>query len=141
TSPSLDIEKLPDLSGAAKGAANLDLSITLDAKAVKVGGLAATPVDAGRIRAKFAREATETRLERLSVADLGGANIEASGLWRDNAARLEMKLDAGRLGDLTNLVARLAPGRLAALLQSRAGALSPAHINLRGESDPGHPGP
>jgi len=139
TSPALDIEKLPDLSGAAKGAANLDLSITLDAKAVKVGGLAATPVDAGRIRAKFAREATETRLERLSVADLGGANIEASGLWRDGTAKLDARVDATQLRDLAGLVGRVAPGSAAGFLQSRAAALSPAHLRLQGESDPGRP--
>jgi uncharacterized protein involved in outer membrane biogenesis len=140
TSAALDIEKLPDMTGAAKGAANLDLSVSLDAKAVKLGGVAATPIDAGRIRAKFARDATETRLERLSIADLGGANIEASGRWRGGTAQLEGKLDAAQLGDLTNLVARLAPSRAAALLQSRAGVLSPAHLTIRGESDPGRPG-
>jgi hypothetical protein len=139
TSPALDIEKLPDLSGAAKGAANLDMSVSLDAKAVKLGGLAATPVDAGRIRAKFVRDATETRLERLSIADLGGANIEASGRWREGTAQLEGRLDAAQLRDLSNLVARLAPGRAAGLLQSRATALSPAHLTLRGESEPGRP--
>jgi uncharacterized protein involved in outer membrane biogenesis len=140
TSAALDIEKLPDVTGAAKGAASLDISMSIDAKAVKLGGLAATPVDAGRIRAKFSRDATETRLERLSIADLGGANIEASGRWREGAAQMEGKLDAAQLADLSNLMARLAPGRAAALLQSRATALSPAHLNLRGESDPGRPG-
>ncbi|MBV8850725.1 MAG: AsmA family protein [Methylobacteriaceae bacterium] len=135
TSAALDIEKLPDMTGAAQGAADLDLSVSLDAKAVKLGGVAATPIDAGRIRAKLTRDATETRLERLAIADLGGANIEASGRWRDGTAQLEGRLDAAQLGDLANLVARLAPGHAAALLQSRASALSPAHLNVRGESD------
>jgi hypothetical protein len=140
TSAALDIEKLPDMTGAARKAANLDLSISLDAKAVKLGGVVATPIDAGRIRAKFVRDAAETRLERLSIADLGGANIEASGRWRDGAAELESKLDAAQLRDLSNLVARLAPGPAAALLQSRAGALSPAHLTVHGQSDPGRAG-
>jgi hypothetical protein len=140
TSPALDIEKLPDITGAAKGAANLDISASIDAKTVKVGGFAASPIDAGRIRAKFVRDATETRLERLSVADLRGANIEASGLWREGAAKLEAKVDASQLTDLANLIGRLAPGRGAALLQSRAGALSPARLTLTGESNPGRPG-
>jgi hypothetical protein len=139
TSPALDIERLPALSNATQPA-KLDVSASIDAKAVKLGGLAASPIDAGRIRAKFVRDATETRLERLSIADLGGANIEASGLWRDGAAKLEAKLDASQLYDVANLFARLAPGRGAALLQSRAGALSPAHLTLKGESNPGRPG-
>jgi hypothetical protein len=140
TSPALDVERLPALSNAAQGAVNFDVSASIDAKAVKVGGFAATAIDAGRIRAKFVRDATETRLERLSIADLGGANIEASGRWREGAAKVEARLDAAQLGDLSNLLARLAPGRAAALLQSRAAALSPAHLKLQGESDPGRPG-
>ena len=140
TSPALDLERVPGLADLAKGAANLDISAALDAKAVKLGGLAAVPIDAGRIRAKLVRDATRTRLERLSIADLGGANIEASGEWRDGAAKLDAKLDASQLGDLAALVARVAPGRLAALLQSRADALSPAHLRVQGESDPGRPG-
>jgi hypothetical protein len=38
------------------------------------------------------------------------------------------------------LTARLLPGRAASLLQSRAAALSPAHLTIKGESDPGRPG-
>ncbi len=139
TSPALDIETLPNLSGSAKGAANLDMSLALDAKAVKIGGLAATPVDAGRIRTKLVRGAAETRLERLSVAGLGGANIEASGIWRDGGGKIDAKLDATQLRDLADLMARVAPGPAAAFVQSRVGALSPAHLRIQGESDPGRP--
>lgn len=126
----LDLDALPDLSGPAVAAADADLALTLDARAVRVARFGQGMIDAGHIHFKLTKEGAKTELKDLSIADLGGASVSATGAWTPQALRFDAKLDAKRLNDLAALIRRVAPGAAANALARRATALSPAHVAL-----------
>ena len=130
TAEALDLDGLPELAGPARFAADMDLSLALEARAVRLARFGDGMVDAGRIGFKLLKDERSLKLERFSVADIGGASLSVTGGIEDGVARLEGRLDAARLGDLAELVRRIAPGPLADGLAARATALSPARLNL-----------
>lgn len=134
TSPALDLESVPNLQGPARAFQNADLNLSIDARAVRVAGVGGAVVDAGRIRGKLTRTANRLELERLSVENLGGASLTASGLMDGDGANLKARLEAQRLVELAALVRRAAPGRLADLFNDRAVSLSPARIDLSAQA-------
>lgn len=134
TSPALDLEGVPSLQGPARAFQNADLNLSIDARAVRVAGVGGAVVDAGRIRGKLTRTANRLELERLSVENLGGASLTASGLVDGDGANLIARLEAQRLVELAALVRRVAPGPLADVLNNRAVALSPARIDLSAQA-------
>ena len=136
TSPALDLETLPDLTGAARASADMDLNLSFDARAVRLARVGGGVVDAGRINLKLLREGESMRLERLALDELGGANLRASGRLDAQGARLEGSLDAQRLGELAALMRRIAPGALADAFAERATALSPARLTIAAEASP-----
>ncbi len=69
-------------------------------------------------------------LDRLSIADLGGATIDADGALKPSERWLNVTVDAERLRDFALLLRRVAPGSLAQALLDRAGALSPAKLTF-----------
>ncbi len=138
TSPALDLESVPNLQGPARAFQNTDLNLSIDARAVRVAGVGGAVVDAGRIRGKLTRTANRLELERLSVENLGGASLTASGLVDGDGANLSARLEAQRLVELAALVRRVAPGPLADLLNDRAVALSPARIDLSAQAATSH---
>ncbi len=88
-------------------------------------------------------------MERLTVADLGGARIEGEGALRDIASEpegtLRLSLDADALGALGETLRSLGFDRAARILLSRGAELVPASLELtleasRGESDEGSRG-
>ncbi|MBL8587400.1 MAG: AsmA family protein [Methylobacteriaceae bacterium] len=137
TAEALDIDAAPDLTGLAAGAASTDLSLSLDARAVRVARFGEGVLDAGRIVAQMQRSAGAVELERFTIAGLGGADLSASGALDAAGGRFRLDLDAQRLGDLAALIRRVAPGPLADLLAARAARLSPAKLALRGETGAG----
>ena len=133
-SAALDLDGLPDLSGPARAAADFDLNLALDARAVRIARFGAGMVDAGRIRAKLTRDGDTLVLENIAIENLGGANLTARGESKPDGARLEARLDANRLVELAALVQRIAPGALAEAFVQRAVALSPARLTLSAEA-------
>lgn len=136
TSPALDLEGLPDLTGPARAAAGVDLNLLFDARAVRVARIGEGMVDSGRISAKVLRQGDVLQLERLSIENVGGANLRASGQADASGARIELALDAQRLGELAALMRRIAPGRIADLVAERATALSPARVSFEAQASP-----
>ena len=86
------------------------------------------PVDA---RVKF--NAGVLQVDRLSVADLGGAKLDISGhideLSSKPRGRLNLNLDAGALSGLVKLVGRFAPQTAVASYQRVANRLAPAKLH------------
>ncbi|MFN3892250.1 MAG: AsmA family protein [Beijerinckiaceae bacterium] len=134
-SPALDLDGVPSLRGPARALQDADLNLSLDARAIRVAGVGGAVVDAGRIRAKLTRNAGRLDLERLSVENLGGATLSATGHVDPDGAKLEARLEAQRLVELAGLVRRVAPGPLADLFNDRAVALSPARVNLSADAE------
>ncbi len=134
TSPALDLDSIPNLRGPTRALQDADLNLSLDARAVRLAGVGGGVVDAGRIRGKLTRNGQRLELERLSVENLGGATLNASGLVNGDGANLQARLEAQRLVELAALVRRVAPGPLADLLNERAVALSPARFDVNVEA-------
>lgn len=133
-SAALDLDGLPDLSSPARAAADFDLNLALDARAVRIARFGAGMVDAGRIRAKLTRDGDALVLDNIAIENLGGASLTARGESKPDGARLEARVDANRLVELAALVQRIAPGALAEAFVQRAVALSPARMTLSAEA-------
>ena len=133
-SDALDLDALPDLSGSAEGAKDMDLALSLDARAVRLAHFGQGMVDAGRIVVNVSRSGSNVKLTKLSLSNVGGATLSATGEANVHDARLDATLDASRLGDLAALVNRIAPGRFANAFVARAVALSPARMTLHVEA-------
>ena len=133
-SPALDLDGLPSLRGPARALQDADLNLSIDARAVRLAGVGGGVVDSGRIRGKLTRAAGRLDLERLSVENLGGATLSASGRFDANEAKFDARLEAQRLVELAALVRRVAPGPLADLLNDRAVSLSPARIDVNADA-------
>ncbi len=131
TSPALDLDGVPDLTGPASAAAGVDMSVSLEARAIRLARFGEGIIDAGRINVKFARTGDELRLQNFAIANLGGAALSATGSMTGEGAQLDARLDAARLVDLADLVKRVWPGAAAEAFASRAVALSPARFNLK----------
>ncbi len=134
TSPTLDLEGVPDLQQSAFANAGIDLNVSLDARAVRLARMGEAALDAGRIRARLKRAGGVLELEQLSIENLGGATLEASGVVNQDGLRIKAVLDAQRLLELAALVRRAAPGDVADRLFERAVALSPANMTFNAEA-------
>ena len=128
--PSLELDSLPNLSALARQTGAMDLALRLNAQTVKVGAMQAGEIDTGRIVLKFDRTGSNAKLENLTVAGIDGADLTASGQWDGHGGKIAVKLDAERLDGLIGLLRHFAPGPAADFLAARAGAFSPAHLDL-----------
>ena len=131
TSDALDLDTLPDLARPASILRDADLSLALDARAVRVARVGEGMVDAGRIRLKLVKEGKTARLEQLTLANLGGANLVARGEMDERDGALEIDVDAQRLAELASLLQRVTPGPAAQALAARAVALTPTKASLK----------
>ena len=130
SSDSLDIDGMPDLSWAGRALAEADIALSLDARAIRVARFGEGVIDAGRIRLKLFQDVAGLRLENLSIAGLGGADVTASGHVGAGDGDLDVRVEAQRLVDLAAFVKRVAPGALADGLAMRAVSLSPLRLSL-----------
>ena len=131
SSDALDIDTMPDLASAGAALADADISVALDAHAVRVARFGDGMIDAGRIRLKLTKDRAGLKLDSLSISGLGGANVTASGAQGPTGGTLDVRVDAERLVDLAAFLKRVAPGPLADGLASRAVALSPTQLRLK----------
>jgi hypothetical protein len=130
TSDALDLDAVPDLSELVAVGATIDASLAFDARAVKVNRVGQGMIDAGHIGIKLTSNGDMANLERFEIAGLGGADLSLTGSRDRRGGKLDLRLKAARLGDLAELLTRVAPGRATSLLAERAAALSPAQINI-----------
>ena len=131
---SLDLDALPDLGAGGDFLEGVDLSFALDAHAIHIARLGEGQVDGGSLTLKLTRQGDDIRLDRLSIADLGGASLEANGAADAKGRWLSAQIDAARLRDFALLVRRVAPGQASELLVDRSGALSPAKLTFNAQS-------
>ncbi len=142
SSDALDLDGMPDLSWAGSALAQADVSIALDARAIRVARFGEGVIDAGRIRLKLSQDQAGLRLDNLSISGLGGADVTASGQAGAADGALDVRIEAQRLVDLAAFARRVAPGPLADGLVARAVSLSPLRLslNLRAQrADPASP--
>jgi hypothetical protein len=134
TSDALDLEDLPELAGPLRLTSDMDVSLALEARAVRLERLGAGVVDAGRIGLQLVKDARETRLEKLNIENIGGASLSLRGRFGDAGHDLTAQVDARRLNDVSNLLQRIAPNAWSDALSQRAVALSPLRLDasLRG---------
>jgi hypothetical protein len=130
SSDALDLDGMPDLSWTGGALADADIAIALDAKAIRVARFGEGVIDAGRIRLKLLQDSAGLRLENLSIAGLGGADVTASGGLNATDGALDVRVEAERLVDLAAFARRVAPGPLSDGLAVRAVSLSPLRLNL-----------
>ena len=135
SSDAFDLETAPDLSGPAAALADADLSILLDARAIRVARFGDGAIDAGHIHLKLKRESDLVHLDELAIDDLGGATVRATGEANGKSARLNASVSADRLGELATFLRRIAPGPMTDALAARATALSPTKLVFHVEAN------
>ncbi len=128
SSEAFDLETVPDLAVPVAVLAGADLAISLNARAIRVARFGDGAIDAGRIQFRLRRDGAVTSLDNLSIADLGGAMVEANGKADSNGASLKGVISAERLGDLATFLRQIAPSAASDALAARATALSPAKL-------------
>ena len=128
TTDSLDIDAVPNVATAHDLWRDADIVFRLAARGIRVARVGETEVEGGALALRLTRDRDEFRLERLSIADLGGASVEADGTANTSGRKFVARLDAARLRDLAALARRIAPGALSDALLARAGVLSPAKL-------------
>ena len=133
TSDGLSIEQVPDVSTLMAAGRGLDVALTLDAKNVRVGQTTGPDVGAGRVSLRLGVNAEGVQIDTLDIADVGGASVKASGRVGDKGGRVEAVIDARKVEPLAELLRKVAPGPLPALLVSRAAALGPLKVKLTAE--------
>ena len=96
-SEALDVDALPDLSASADLLGDIDLSLALDAAKLHVARVGEAAVDGGSLSLKVTKTGDDFSLDRLSVAGLGGAAVEARGASGPRGRWLSARLDAAKL--------------------------------------------
>lgn len=124
----IDIDTLPDVRALAALSSQDDLSLSLDAQALRIARVGEAPAETGRLHLALTRADGVTNLDNLSIVGLGGANLSGVGRVTAQGGGFDFKLDAERLADLAALLRRVAPGPASEAFAARAFALSPAHM-------------
>ena len=133
-SDALDLDALPNVAASGDSFTDIDLSLTLDARAIRIARVGEGRVEGGPLALKLTKLGGNVRLDRLSIEALGGASVEASGAIDEKGRWLNAKIDAARLRDFALLVRRVAPGPVGEMLIARSEALSPAKLTLTAQS-------
>ena len=107
----LDLDSLPSLDASRSLAGGYDLALSLEARTLHLAHVGETGIDGGSLVVKLGRIGSRLTLDRLAVAGLGGASIEASGAAGPDGVTAAGRLEAAKLGDFAALVSRLALGR------------------------------
>jgi hypothetical protein len=129
-SDALDMDAAPNLADGGDWLAGIDLSLALEASKLRIARIGQTALDSGSLVLRATKTGAAFSLDRLSLADLGGANIEAQGETTPTRKWAKLRLDAAHLRDFAELVARVAPSRYSRMLVERAEALSPARASF-----------
>jgi hypothetical protein len=103
----------------------LDIDTRFEAKRVHFADLGA-----GRILARLRQNATVLSVDELTVSDLGGATLAATGAIGPQGGTFEARLEASRLDALAELMARVLPGGLTSWLAKRTPLYAPASLRI-----------
>ena len=137
---SLDLDALPSFQAAQSLIGDYDLSLSLEAKALSLAHVGEAGIDGASLVLKVGRTGPNLTLDRLAIAGLGGAALEATGAAGPNGVTAAGRLDADKLADFVALVSRLAPGPWNRTLIQRAPFLSPASIAFEARGGPASEG-
>jgi large subunit ribosomal protein L24 len=130
TAPELDVDGTLAFARAALAGTSVDMpgEVTL---ALDVGLATVAGIDVKGTKAKLKLDANALVLERASIADLGGAAVDASGridgLKRSPRGTLTLDIDARALDGVTAILAKFAPWA-ADSLRRAAPQLTPAKL-------------
>jgi hypothetical protein len=124
----LDVDALPSADAGKELLRDFDLSLSLYAKTLHVAHVNDAEIDSGSLALKVVKSGPNITLDRLSVANLGGAFLDAQGATGPDGFAASGHLRADRLRDFALLVARLAPGEWSRTLVERAVLLSPTAL-------------
>jgi hypothetical protein len=133
--PSLDIEAAPNVEAGLDWLGDTDLDLRLKADALKVARVGLASVSGGSLSLRARKDGATFTLDKLSLADLGGAAIEAEGEASASRRWARVRLDAARLSDFAALLARVAPGPATGWLLRRADDLGAARIAFEARRD------
>ena len=138
----LNIAQAPSVEAGLTWLGENDLDLRLKAGALTVERVGLASAKGGALILLAKKEGSKFSLNKLAIADLGGASFELSGETSPSGRWARVTLDAGKLGDLATLVARATPGATARWLVQHADALSPAKATFEARRDgPPLPGP
>ncbi len=131
SSDALDVDALPDLSLSAGFLGGADLSLALQTAKLRIGRPGDPGFEGGSLALKMTKTGDDLSVEKLSLAGVGGASVEASGDLGPKGRWVRLNFDAEKLDDVATLVGRVAPGAASRWLAARAAALSPAKATLQ----------
>ncbi|WP_297295814.1 AsmA family protein [uncultured Methylovirgula sp.] len=134
----LELPGLPDLPNLLAQTGDMDLALRFDARSVKLAGSKAGAIETGQIQFDFAKTGPASELKSLTISGFDGANVTASGHWRDaGGGELALQLDAPHAGEIASLVAHLAPGAETDFVAAHSSEFSPMHLSLALKGDGG----
>jgi uncharacterized protein involved in outer membrane biogenesis len=138
----LNIAQAPNVEAGLAWLGSNDLDFRLKAGALSVERVGLASAKGGAMTVLARKEGPKFSLQKLAIADLGGASFNVEGETSPSGRWARLTLDAGKLGDLATLVARAAPGPVARWFVQHADALSPAKATFEARRDgPPLPGP
>lgn len=137
----VDLDSAAAIAKGAFAGASLEWPRTM-ALALRVSRLTYSGVDAGRVDAKLRLDPNGLAIERFSIGDLRGANVNATGLIDIGSpsphGTLSVALTAARTEGLAALVSRFAP-QAAEEINRYAAQLGSADLHGRLEIAPARP--
>ena len=134
-SDALDIEVAPNVEAGLDWLGGADLDFRLKANSLRVARVGLASLQGGSLDIRARKDGAKFVLEKLSLADLGGASIRAEGETSPAGRWTRIKLDAGRLDDFAALLARAAPSAPTRWLLARADALGAARATFEARRD------
>ena len=140
TADELTVEQMPDISTLTAASRGLDVALTFEARNVRVGQASGPNIGAGRVGLKLAVTETGVQIDTLDVVDVGGASMRATGRVANSGGRIEANIDARKVEPLAELLRKIVPGKLPALIADRAPTLGPLRVKLIAERSSGADG-
>ncbi len=138
----VNIAQAPNVEAGLDWLGPNDLDFRLKAGALTVERVGLASARGGALTLLAKKEGPKVSLEKLAIADLGGASFDVAGETSPSGRWMRVTLDASKLGDLATLAARAAPGPAARWFVQHADALSPAKTTFEARRDgPPLPGP
>jgi hypothetical protein len=118
-SDAVDLDAFPSLAASRQLFGDIDLSVTLNARAIRIARLGEADLQGGALALRLSKQGDDFRLDRLTIGSLGGASIEASGANDKSGRWLNARINAGDLSDFSALVRRVAPGWVSSPIERR----------------------
>ncbi len=131
----LDMAQAPNVEAGLAWLGPNDLDFRLKAGALKVERVGLSSARSGALTVRARKDGPKFALEKLAIADLGGASFQVEGESSPSGRWTRVSLDAGRLVDLAALVARAAPGPWASWFVQHADALGAAKATFEARRD------